>query len=227
MRSAILGAVVEDLDTLKRFVQAATVVTHTDPKAYQGAFAVALAAWCARRGVDDPAGFFGQYRNVADDDPASEFSALLLGVEKSLTAAEETVEFAQQLGCTRGVSGYVFRTVPVALHCWLSHPQELRTAVGEVIRCGGDTDTTGAIVGAIIGTGVGRAGIPEEWVRGLWEWPRSVAWMERLAGAVEEAVKTGQPVRPPGVFPAIGLARNVVFLAAVLGHVARRLLPPY
>src|SRR5690606_6216928 len=44
MRSAILGAAVEDLELLKRLVTHCTRVTHTDPKAFFGAFSVALAA---------------------------------------------------------------------------------------------------------------------------------------------------------------------------------------
>ena len=82
-------------------------------------------------------------------------------------------------------------------------------------------------VGAIVGAGTGRAGIPREWVDRLWEWPRSIGWMERLAEAADEAVRTGAPRQPPRVFPVVGLVRNGIFLAIVLGHVARRLLPPY
>ena len=51
----------------------------------------------------------------------------------------------------------------------------------ETVACGGDTDTTAAIVGGIVGSGVGKAGIPPQWISGIREWPRTVAWMERLA----------------------------------------------
>jgi hypothetical protein len=72
-----------------------------------------------------------------------------------------------------------------------------------------------------------RAGIPKDWLDGLWEWPRSAVWMGRLAEAASNAVATGGPVRPPRVFPLLGLVRNAVFLGVVLAHVARRVLPPY
>ncbi len=227
MRSAILGAAIDDVESLTRFVRAATVVTHSDPKAFQGALAVALAAWCARRGINEPSSFLMHYRKAAGESTKNDFSSLLLAVEKSVTTAQSTLEFAIQLGCGRGVSGYIYRTVPIALHCWLSHPRHYRDAVSEIIRCGGDTDTTAAIVGAIVGSGVGREGIPAAWREGLWEWPRSRAWMEGLAVAVAQAIQTGKTARPPGVLPGVGLARNAVFLAVVLIHVARRLLPPY
>lgn len=227
MRSPLLGAAIDDLEMLRSFVRTSTQITHTDPKAYHGAFAVALAAWCAKRGLDTPGAFFGKYRSVAGRDCSDEFDALLAKVEKSLAAGDSTEGFAEQLGCGQGVSGYVYRTVPIALHGWLSQPRDYRLSVMTVIRCGGDTDSTAAIVGAVVGSGTGRAGIPPEWLTRLWEWPRSVNWMERLAEAAGNAAKTGAPLRPPRVFPVVGLVRNAFFLALVLGHIARRLLPPY
>lgn len=226
MRSAVLGAAVDDLPLLKRFVAASTRLTHTDPKAEAGAFAVALAASCARRGQDDPRAFFQQHRTASDDTPA-EFRDLLARVETSLTAGESTEAFALALGCVSGVSGYVYRTVPVCLHAWLSHPRDFGAAITTVIRCGGDADTTAAIVGAIVGSAVGRPGIPPAWLAGLCEWPRSVAWMQRLADAVTAATQAGQGTRPPELPPLVGVGRNLVFLAAVLAHAARRMLPPY
>jgi ADP-ribosyl-[dinitrogen reductase] hydrolase len=227
MRSPILGAAIEDIETLRYFVRSSTRITHTDPKAYLGAFAVALAAWCAKRGIEESADFFRQYRSVVGTDSSEEFDSLMARVEESLAAGDSTETFAEKLGCGQRVSGYVYRTVPVVLHSWLSHPRDYRGSVTTVIQCGGDTDTTAAIVGAIVGSGVGRAGIPQEWLGRLWEWPRSVAWMERLADATRNAVTTAIPVRSPSVFPGLGLARNTLFLGVVLGHIARRLLPPY
>src|SRR5262245_43007939 len=44
MRVAVIGAAVEDLHEMRRLVSICTRITHTDPKAEQGAIAVALAA---------------------------------------------------------------------------------------------------------------------------------------------------------------------------------------
>lgn len=235
MRCPLLGAAIDDLDTLARFVHASTRITHTDPKAYDGALAVAVAAWCARRGFHDPAEFLQHFRLArgADADgtaylrACTELDDLLARVQRSVALRESTEAFAEALGCGQRVSGYVYHTVPVVLHSWLSQPRDYRRAVASMIRCGGDADTTAAIVGAIVGSGVGPGAIPQEWIDGLWEWPRSVAWMRRLAAATADAVTTGTPTRPPSVFPAIGLARNAIFLGTVLGHAARRMLPPY
>lgn len=227
MRSPVLGAAVDDLDTLRGLVRASTRVTHTDPKAMHGALAVALAAWCARRGRDTPSEYFDTFRAAAGMDTSDEFNQLLTQVETSVAVGTTTEAFAEELGGGRGVTGYVYRTVPVVLHAWLSHPRDYRRAVAAVVRCGGDTDTTAAIVGAIVGAGVGRAGVPAEWLSRLWEWPRSVAWMARLADVAATALRAGAPRRPPRVVPGLGFVRNAVFLAVVLAHVARRALPPY
>ncbi len=227
MRSAILGATIEVLDSLKRFVRNATIITHTDPKAYQGALAVAVAAWCAKRGLDQSGEFFKRLDLTMAEDSSDEFRELMAGLEQSIASHEETQAYVNKLGGAHGVSGYVLRTVPAALHVWLSQPRDFASAVSNVIRLGGDTDTTAAIVGAIVGSRVGRAGIPHEWRRKLWEWPRSVAWMERLADALQSSVEDGPPRRAPSSLPGAGLPRNVLFITAVVGHVVRRLFPPY
>ena len=87
---------------------------------------------------------------------------------------EPTADFAVALGLGKRVSGYMYHTVPVALHAWLSHPRDFRAAVTSVIRCGGGTGTTAAIVGGA----VGKQGISREWLLGLAEWrrPRLPGW---------------------------------------------------
>src|SRR5207237_1108787 len=100
---------------------------------------------------------------------------------------ETTAAFAESLGLGNGVSGYTYHTVPVALHAWFCKPQDYRAAVLDVVRCGGDTDTTAAILGAIIGAGVGKRGIPNDWLDAIGEWPRSVTWMESLGRRLADA----------------------------------------
>jgi len=222
MRSAILGAAIDDLDTLRTFVRASTRITHTDPKAEFGALAIALAAWTVRQPPPlNPDHYLQQLQAWLPED-ASELIALLSQAIASVQAQQSTEAFADSLGLSNGVSGYVYHTVPVAIHAWLTHPQDFRSAVTSIIACGGDTDSTGAIVGGIVGTAVGRAGIPQEWLSGLLEWPRSVSWMERLS-----AQFTANSPSPPHLPLYAILPRNFFFLCIVLFHGFRRLLPPY
>ena len=155
------------------------------------------------------------------------FAPLVEQARQSVNADQTTEDFAASLGLERGVSGYVCHTVPIVLHAWLRYPDDYAQAVQAVIRCGGDTDTTGAIVGAIVGAGVGRDGIRTDWRAGLWEWPHTGARMERL-GASLAASLADQKARPAVRVSLIAvLARNLLFLIVILLHGFRRLLPPY
>ncbi len=238
MRAAIIGAAVDDGAKLTRLVRSSTRITHTDPRAESGALAVALAAQMAAQmarqsEIVSGAAFLDRFRAHTDrsrSDTHSGDGELARLIEDAVRAADEglsTADFAASLGLAKGVSGFVCHTVPVALHAWLTNQRDFRAAVRAVIQCGGDADTTGAIVGGIVGASVGREGIPREWLDRLIEWPRSTAWMERLAVQLDSTMRSGvatRPIRLPlyGVIP-----RNLFFLVVVLLHGARRALPPY
>lgn len=220
MRSALLGVLYGDEPSLLRaLVRASTRLTHTDPRAEHGALAVALAA------ATSPAGYRERLGDLLGTG-AGDLLGLVSQAAASASTGEDTEAFAVRLGLRHGVTGYVNHTVPVVLHAWFRHPADFRSAVLAVIRCGGDTDTTASILGGIVGARVGKAGIPGEWLDGLWEWPRSAAWIERLGVQLATASR-GERRQPPSVlFPAVVL-RNLLFLLVVLGHGFRRLLPPY
>ncbi|MGE3410424.1 MAG: ADP-ribosylglycohydrolase family protein [Pirellulales bacterium] len=228
MRSAILGAAIDDLGLLKQIVRTSTRVTHTDPKAEYGAFAVALAAWLASRSSKVAAReYLGLLHEQLQDTGTNELHALLDRAVESVEGNEPTAQFASSLGLQQGVSGYVYHTVPVALHAWLRNQGQFRLGVIEIIKCGGDTDSTAAIVGGIMGCGVGRAGIPQEWLHGLWEWPRTVDWMHELASRLHGSRDSRRTGIPPRLSAVALMARNVFFAAIVLSHGLRRILPPY
>jgi ADP-ribosyl-[dinitrogen reductase] hydrolase len=227
MRAAILGATIDDVPTLLQFVRASSRLTHTDPKAEFGAVAVALAARQAPG--EDPIMAERWLELVAQSLPseAVEWIELLRSVVASVSRGESTQDYARSLGLDRGVSGYTYHTVPVAMHCWLSNPNDFQKAVTSAIACGGDADTTAAIVGGIVGARVGKDGIPAEWLQGIWEWPRSVRWMESLGMKCSEAWPTRRPARALGTNPVAVVIRNMMFLSVVLYHGFRRLGPPY
>ncbi len=229
MRSALLGVCFADDEArLIRINHLVTRTTHTDPKAECGALAIALAARCSMRGQG--AGIFlaDLARCTAPMGVAgAELVDLSARAHASAGKGEATQVFVNSLGCTDGVSGYMYHSVPAVLHAWFLHPRDYAPAVTTIIRCGGDTDTTAAMLGAIVGAGVGRTGIPEKWIVDLVEWPRTVLWMEALARNAIDAAQSGQG----GVahrLPIVGLAlRNAAFFVLVLLHGLRRLLPPY
>lgn len=225
MRAAILGAAIDDPQSLRELVHASTRITHTDPKAEYGAFAVALAAQLARQHATADH-FVDQLKSSLGAD-GDELSSLIADAVNSANDGQSTDSFADSLGLSKGVSGYVYHSVPVAIHASFVHQHDFRSAVTAVIQCGGDADSTGAIVGGIIGTAVGKEGIPSEWLDNLLEWPRSVSWMERLGVQVDSSISSDAKDRPIAL-PVWGLLpRNLFFLLVVLYHGFRRLFPPY
>jgi ADP-ribosylglycohydrolase len=148
-------------------------------------------------------------------------------VEEALKQNLTVRDFADRIGQSNGISGYIYNTVPVAVYAWFRHFGNFEDTLGSVLECGGDTDTGGAIAGALTGAVCGEQGIPKDWVEGIWEWPRSLRVMRTIAERLAE-VKQGR-VNPgpvsyfrPGVLP-----RNLFFLMIVLGWGVRRLFPPY
>jgi len=225
MRSALLGAFFADDESRRRdFVTASTRLTHTDPRADTAALAVAEAAAWIARGEKPESVVIGTLRTLSD---VREWLRLCDRLEDALRADESVTQFADSLGLGSGVSGYSFHTVPVAIYAWLRHPDNFRAALTAALDCGGDTDTVGAIVGALAGCSVGEEGIPPEWLGAIKEWPQT---MEVLRTAGERLARSYTNKRPlqttpyfwPGVLP-----RNLFFLLIVLSHGFRRMLPPY
>lgn len=228
MRAPIIGVATDDVQALRPLVRASTRLTHTDARAEFGALAAALAAHMASRQALPVAGadFLAQLKTLLAGE-GGEFVALIEAAVQSASQGQTVAEFAAALGLERGVSGYMLHTLPVVIHAWLTHPHDFRAAIVAIVECGGDTDSTAAILGGIVGASCGRAGIAADWQSGLLEWPRSIRWMERLGSALAKAPVAGVKQRAPELFFPAVLLRNVFFLGVVLFHGFRRLLPPY
>ena len=240
MRAPILGVLAANESQLQQLVRVCTQITHTDPKAEIGALAIAFAARCASTAsYVSPQDFFNplQHFLTQENRPENysirktEFLELMEKVATSLESAQSTPDFALSLGLHNGVSGYIYHTVPVCLHAWLSHQNshqnsqqnDFSAAIIDVLRCGGDADSTAAIVGGIVGAQVGENRIPTEWRDKIIEWPRTVSWMQNIAHAASE----NQEIKAPLWFEPATFARNIGLLIVVIFHGFRRLLPPY
>jgi hypothetical protein len=125
----------------------------------------------------------------------------------------------------KGVGGYAFHTVPVAIYAWLRHREDFRAALISALDCGGDTDTVGAIVGALSGATLGPGAIPAAWLAGLCDFPLTRSAIARAADAL--ACGDGRSAEPPMLARLLSIPRNLLFLVIVLTHGFRRLLPPY
>ncbi|MFH1498651.1 MAG: ADP-ribosylglycohydrolase family protein [Verrucomicrobiota bacterium] len=223
MRSAVIGVFfAEDAEQRRQFVEASTRLTHTDPRALIGALAVAeTAAWtCVAHGASP----FPILRNLSD---LPEWRLLIDKMETAHDAGLSVPDFAETLGLAKGVTGYVFHTVPVALYAWWHHRGDFRGALEAALNCGGDTDTVGAITAALAGADLGEAAIPSELINGLTDWPRSNPWLHQLGARLADQSTTPEPLGPlPLFWPALPF-RNLAFLLIVLIHGFGRLIPRF
>ncbi len=230
MRSAPIGAFFAlSPQRMNDYLQASTRLTHTDPRALTGAKAVALiAGWSIRENLKERPElqkFLDLLQQAGQQD--REWETALESMATAYAQQRTVQQFAESLGLSKGISGYVYHTVPVVVYAWYLHFGSFEDTLSAVLDCGGDTDTTGAISGALAGAVTGEGGIPADWIDGLCDWPRGARILREIADQLaenSEGVQRGSPVRYfwPGM-----LLRNLFLLVFVLLHGFRRLAPPY
>ncbi len=252
MRSGIIGAVYHDQPTLvEEYVRLSTRMTHTDPMALTGAMVIAkLVAWQLARPIRRPTSddvknirwsdveieeITHILRNTSSDE--TRWQNLVTQLLAAYSLARTPEEWADQLAGlmrsnashhgssveSRGVSGFVYQTVPMTIFCWLRYA-DMEDAFTAVIRCGGDTDTTGAIVGALVGAGCSMEQIPQTWRHSLYDQPYSLRYLRRLSLALaamrqQPRQKTKVPYCHVWILP----IRNLFFIGMILIHVVLRI----
>ncbi|SDZ78885.1 ADP-ribosyl-[dinitrogen reductase] hydrolase [Haloplanus vescus] len=124
-------------------------ITHADPRCTYGCAILNLTL----AGLLDGANF--PLRDALDD-VGSEAPAELVAALEPLAGgdAPETLE----------TSGYVVHSLQTALHDGL-FAESAEDAIVTAVNRGGDTDTIGAIAGAVAGARFGAAALPDGWLR--------------------------------------------------------------
>src|SRR5687768_14115583 len=95
------------------------------------------------------------------------------------------------------------------IHLILCDHRITRRRAARVPRCASTTAlkaTVGAILGALAGVTIGKQGIPKDWLASIWEWPRSLSLIERVAMRLAEQKGMQQSLGPvsyfwPGLIP--------------------------
>jgi len=222
MRSAVIGVYfANDPRTLVEFVSASTRLTHTDPRAEIGAMAIALtAAWAVQNSGDpDPMEIRELWLSAGAEN--REWRQIVETLVNAHAKGDSVNAVAQDFGLEKGISGFVFHSVPIALYSWLCHHRDFRGSLESVLQCGGDTDTVGAMTGALAAL---HAPIPEEWLKPIRDYPVSRTYLVELARSMEASCE-GDGASPPRFCWLLLPARNLFFLLVVLFHGFRRLIP--
>jgi ADP-ribosylglycohydrolase len=168
---------------------ASSLMTHRDIRSLAGAMAVANAIRRLLEGAArDPSFLFRLAADVARDEDriAATFGGLVTSVdahprslsrsiahaesllelprERALTAlAEEANRHGADPICKRATMGFPPACIPTCLYLMLT-TDSFEEAIVEVINLGGDADTTGAILGALLGAHYGIKAIPARWL---------------------------------------------------------------
>ena len=234
MRSTIIGVCYgKDPSELISLVRASTIISHNSVQAQLGAIAVAVAAYISSIQTSiEPSEYLQTLKQYllhpSTNLSNNEIVIFLDLIEQACTSAEKKetgATFTYLLGNNCGVSGYIYHTVPIVIQVWLRNQDNYAQGIKEIIYLGGDTDTTAAILGGIIGASVGISGIPQDWLDNIVDYPRSVKWIKSLSKRLAIACESKSPhAALPLAFLWIPL-RNFIFLIVVLLHVCYRFLP--
>ncbi len=196
MRAAPFG-MVRERRQLADFVHHSTILTHRDPRAEVAAQAIALCAFIALRRADSappPTDLADQLAALAPQD--QEWQQCVAHLRRGWHSSQPVEQVARLLvsrHSDRGVSGYAYHSVPVAIYSWRRHWRDFETALTAALDCGGDTDTVGAMTGALAGALVGAARIPPLWIAELRDFPHGVRYLRGLARRVLDHHYTPPP----------------------------------
>ena len=208
MRVAPLGVLYRGDDARwQRCAREQSRVTHRDPRCTAGAVAVAGAAVLAARvGPVDSSRFLHQLAGWVEPDHAG-MARAVRGLESWLPLAPH--QAARRLHTAwldpaaglewRGITAFVVPSVLWSLYAFLRTPDDWWQCVCTAIEAGGDTDTTGAMAGAIAGARLGVGALPAALLarltdRGLWDAGALAALADRCVRAVgpqRDAVNPG------------------------------------
>jgi|BarGraNGADG00312_2_1021985.scaffolds.fasta_scaffold00538_2 ADP-ribosyl-[dinitrogen reductase] hydrolase len=163
MRAAPIGLrYYADRVSLYRCSVDQALITHTDPGAVAGsaAMAFAVAAGIGDGGDLDRsrlAAAVGAYVSRID----SAMSSKIAGLADYLDASPEEGFAYTGTGCV------AVETVPGALFAFLRSPYDIEETIVAAVNAGGDTDSLGAMAGAVAGAFNGASAIPERWKNGV------------------------------------------------------------
>jgi poly(ADP-ribose) glycohydrolase ARH3 len=192
MRSAPIGLFAcRDLPEAVRIARQAAGITHAHELGRQGAAVQAFATGWLATAHPEPGWWTADslldgLRQVAPDPSYQE----RFGTVARLPADAPVREVVAALG--NGIAAV--DSVPTALHAALGSLHSFPDAVGRAVRLGGDTDTIGAMAGALAGAFLGYSAIPRPWLDRLEAVHMLVVVADELLAAADAHGPGGGPV---------------------------------
>ncbi len=153
-------------------------VTHHDPRCSWSAFAVNLAVAEALNG-----------RTTSIDSIADTMERTGVGPHTLHAVRDVASHTLEHLKLDGAAIGFTLKAMQAGLWC-LEHAEDFEESLVTVIQAGGDTDTNGAVAGAILGALHGASSIPDRWTAHVADADRLVSLADRLLDRATEAGET-------------------------------------
>ncbi len=166
MRVAPIALFYKDINDVVQYAIEQGEVTHLDPRCSAGSIAIAIGVYqCLNMTALDTDQFINTIlqRIKFNQTMYDAISALpeLLSLDPAVAAEEVYNRYSGDVkGGWRYISPYVVPSVVWSLYSFLKFPNRFDQAVFCAIGAGGDTDTTGAMTGALSGAFLGYDSIP-------------------------------------------------------------------
>jgi poly(ADP-ribose) glycohydrolase ARH3 len=165
----------DDGASLAKAARESALVTHAHPLAVDAAVAQAAAIAAALRGE-------APLDAALAAATTAELKGRLTKASRLLASELQPAELAAALG--NRPTGH--QSVPAAIYSAAAH-ESVEAAITFAVRCGGDTDTLGAMAGAVAAARTGASAIPSHWLDALEEGPKGRSHVERLADRLAAA----------------------------------------
>jgi ADP-ribosyl-[dinitrogen reductase] hydrolase len=156
---------------LTQVSQLSSAITHADPRCRWGCVILNRTLATLIRDDPDPLRTALKSTYTAPD----ELRTALTQVQEVVTGDRDSAAFEAQLATT----GYVVDSLQAGLYYGLT-AESAETAIVQAVNSGGDTDTVGAIAGAVAGAQFGSTDIPNRWTEEIEESDRLKRLAQRL-----------------------------------------------
>jgi len=138
-------------------------ITHGHPSGYLSSGALAYIVASIIEGCNLKDSIYGAIAVLKDYEGHEECSSALENAVELADSGMTDIEAIEKLG-----EGWVGEeALAIAVYCALKYSNDFRKAVTASVNHSGDSDSTGAITGNILGAYLGLSSIPEEWVERL------------------------------------------------------------
>ncbi len=192
MRMAPVGALYyDDAEILRRVSFYSSSITHAHPLAKEGG---ALQAYATAQAIAADS-----ETDLAIDEFIHKLIRLLCPSMEILRERLEQIEGLvekrpgkEEIIALLGNDSRVFNSVPTAIYAFLSHYKSFEKTVSFAVSLGGDTDTIGAMSGAMSGAYHGKKGIPPRWLHQLENGEKGRDYIEMLADRLWRMKQSGQ-----------------------------------